>query len=457
MAMKPLTLETIARVTGGSYVGDDAQREVCITGVVRDNRDAFSGCLFVCIQGARVDGHDFAGKAAAAGAVCCLVERELDDPAVPYVLVPSTLTALKALGKYYRSLFSIPVIGVTGSVGKTTAKEMTAAVLAQKFNVLKTPENLNNEIGVPLTLLSLQAEHEVAVIEMGISDFGEMSRLADMVRPDVAIITAIGYCHLDNLRDLDGVLKAKTEIFDFMPPDSLAVLSGDDALLRAYDPAARTITFGFDAQNDVRAENIELSGLDGVACDIVSKNGRFHVFIPAFGRHMALAAAAAAAVGRSLGLTDEEIRLGLLNYKPVGARANVVDTGYITLIEDCYNANPNSMAASIASLCALEGRKVAIFGDMLELGAGSDDLHRSIGVLAAESGIDCLICVGAKAEYIFKGLVSTGREIEAYHFPLREALLERLPSLIKRGDNVLVKASNGMRFAELADALKKLS
>jgi UDP-N-acetylmuramoyl-tripeptide--D-alanyl-D-alanine ligase len=456
MVMKPLTLDTIARVTGGRYIGEDALRSAMITGVVRDNREVAPGNLFACIPGARVDGHSFAARAYESGAACCLAERKLLDAAGPYILVESTLDALKALGAYYRGLFDIPFIGVTGSVGKTTAKEMTAAVLSQKYCILKTPENLNNELGVPLTLLTLREEHEAAVIEMGISDFGEMSRLAQMVRPDICLMTTVGYCHLDNLKDLNGVLEAKSEVFRFMKPDGIAVVNGDDALLRSFDPGVRKLTFGLGPQNDVCAENIQADGVSGVTCDIVDNKSHISVFIPAFGSHMVLGALPAAAIGRLLGLTEEEIRLGLLSYAPVGSRASVEDTGYITLIDDCYNANPNSMSASIRSLCTLEGRKVAILGDMLELGSDTDSLHRQIGVLAAESGVDCLICCGARAEYIFKGLISTGRELESYHFPLKDALLSTLPSLIKKGDNVLVKASHSMHFEEITADLRKL-
>ncbi len=455
MAMKTLTLETIARVTGGRYVGDDQYRETPITGVVRDNREAYAGCLFLCIKGARVDGHDFANKAYAAGAACCLAERTLEDAKGPYVLVESTLEAVKALGAYYRSLFDIPVIGVTGSVGKTTAKEMTAAVLSQKFNVLKTTANLNNELGVPLMLLMMGEEHEAAVIEMGISDFGEMSRLGEMVRPDICLMTAIGYCHLDTLGDLNGVHRAKSEVFKYMKRDALAVVNGDDALLKAFDPGIKKIMFGLNADNDYRAINVTAQGTDGVACDIASQNGSFGVFIPAFGSHMVYGALPAAAIGHYLGLTDDEIRAGLGRYEPVGGRANVCDTGYITIIDDCYNANPNSVSASIKSLVTLEGRKVAILGDMFELGTDAKQLHFEIGALAGKNGVDCVICCGALAENIRDGYADADGG-EAHYFPTKEMLLDALPELIKKGDSVLVKASHGMHFEQIAEALKML-
>ncbi len=457
MGMKPLTLETIARVTGGEYVGDNALINTCISGVVKDNREAYEGCLFICIRGERVDGHDFAGKAYAAGAACCLAEQPLKEPRGPYVRVESTLQALKTLGEYYRSLFDIPVIGVTGSVGKTTAKEMTAAVLSSRFNVLKTPENLNNEIGVPLTLLSLHEEHEAAVIEMGISNFGEMRRLAKMVRPDICLMTTIGYSHLEELGDLDGVLRAKSEVYEFMKPMALAVVNGDDARLRGFDPPGmRKITYGLGAGNDYRAVKIETLGTSSVTCEIVSRGAHISALIPAFGSHVVLGALPAAVIGRYLGLTDEEIRLGLLDFSTVGGRANIIETGYITIIDDCYNANPNSVTAAIKSLSTLEGRKVAILGDMLNLGRDSDTLHRDIGVLTGKSGVDCLICCGAQAENIYKGLISCGAEIESWHFPLKDAFFSVLPSLIKKGDNVLVKASHGMHFEEITEVLKEL-
>ena len=456
MKMKPLSLKTICEVTQGRFFGTEEDGEKCITGVVRDNRDVEPGNLFLCIQGQRVDGHNFANAAFAAGAACCLAEKEIPEAAGPYILVCSTLEALKALGKYYRSLFSIPVIGITGSVGKTSAKEMVAAVLSEKFNILKTPENLNNEIGVPLTLLSLREEHEAAVVEMGISDFGEMSRLADMVRPTVCLTTAIGYCHLEALKDLNGVLKAKSEVFSFMGPDSIAVMNGDDAMLASFDPGIQKITFGLGRQNDFYADNIQNLGFDGIVFDVCHKNSRFRAHIPAFGSHMVLAALAAVAIGKVFGLTNEEITKGLSQFRAVGGRANVQKTPYITIINDCYNANPNSMTASILSLSAISGRKVAILGDMGELGPISQNIHREIGVLVGKQGIDTLICCGKTAEFIYKGLISSGCKTEAWHFPMKEALFSVLPSLIREGDTVLVKASHFMHFEDIVEELKKL-
>ena len=456
MARKPLTLETIARVTGGEYIGDPGSLNVSITGAVRDNREVNPGNMFVCFTGERVDGHSFAPDAFDRGAACCLTEKRLENPKGPYILTSSVTEALLALGGYYRSLYDIPFIGITGSVGKTTAKEMVAAVLSSRFNVLKTPANLNNEIGVPLTLLSLEEEHEAAVIEMGISAFGEMSVLAGMVRPDICVMTNIGYSHLEALGDLDGVLREKSEVFRFMPEGSHAVLNGDDEKLAGFDPGMDKITFGFTDGCDYFCTGAEEHGTEKVLCEIQTPKGPISLTIPAFGRHMILGTMPGIIVGRLLGLSDEEIKSGILSYRPVGGRANVRDTGYITIIDDCYNANPNSMSASILSLCGLPGRRVAILGDMKELGRDSEKLHRDIGLLAGQAGVDCLICLGREAEYIYKGYISGGFEAEAWHFPMKEALYSVLPSLIKKGDTVLVKASHSMAFENIVDELLKL-
>lgn len=453
--MKPISLEKIAEVTGGKYYGDDTLKSTLITSVVRDNRDAENGSLFVCLPGANFHGHDFVDLAYSSGAVCCLAEKVLDTDK-PFVYVENTRKALADLATYYRSLFDIPFIGITGSVGKTTSKEMTAAVLSRKFNVLKTTGNLNNEIGVPLTLLSLREEHTAAVIEMGISDFGEMRRLSAMVRPDICLMSNIGYCHLENLGDLDGVLKAKSEVFEYMSENGIAVVNGDDEKLNKFNPEIRKITYGLDNKNDIWADNIRSNGLKGVSCDIHSQDSTYSLNIPAFGSHIVLAALAASAIANSLGIPAKDIAAGVMDYTPVKGRANVIDTGYITIIDDCYNANPNSVSASLLSLSTLEGRKVAVLGDMFELGKDSKQLHREIGLYSASLGIDSLICCGNHAEFIYKGMIAGGGEGESWFFPMKDSLYSVLPSLIKKGDTVLVKASHGMHFDEIVEELKTL-
>jgi len=453
--MRCLTPQIIAGITGGVYIGGESGLGVRVAGAVRDNRDVEPGNLFVCIQGGHVDGHSFANSALELGAACCLAERVIPDAKGPYVLVGSTLDAIKSLGAYYRRLFDIPVIGITGSVGKTTVKELIAAVLGTKLHVLKTPMNLNNELGVPLTLLSLNEQHEAAVIEMGISEFGEMGRLARMVKPDIFVVTKIGYSHTDELGDLNGVLQAKSEAFAYMDPGGVAVLNGDDELIWGYDPGMRKITFGFDERNDFRAENVLMEGTGAVVCDITCNEESFPVRIPAYGSHLASLAPAAAIVGQLLGLNNDEIKQGLLSYVPVGGRANATDTGTITLIDDCYNANPHSVKAALTSLSALPGRRVAILGDMLGLGEQSGKLHCEIGVFAASISIDSFICCGENAALIYDSYRSAGGG-PAYYYPAKAELIAALPGLIKKGDFVLVKASHYIRFEEILPYLKKL-
>ena len=328
-------------------------------------------------------------------------------------------------------------------------------LLGKGLAVEATPANLNNELGVPLTLFSVGEEHEAAVIEMGISDFGEMRRLSEMVRPDICVMTSIGYCHLENLGDLDGVLRAKSEVFEFMEPDSVVILNGDDEMLRDFDPGIRRITYGLGKDNDYIAENVENLGFSGISCDICDRKTCTSVRIPAFGTHIVYSALAAAAVGRILGVDREDIIRGVAEYRPVGGRANVTDTGYVILIDDCYNANPNSMSAAIRSLCALKGRRCAILGDMKELGADSEELHRQMGAYAAERRIDLLICVGEEGRYIYDGYIAAGGE-NGHYFKTKEELYPKLPELIGKKDIVLVKASHGMEFEDVVEELRKI-
>lgn len=461
--MKPVALEQIARVCSGVYHGADSQKNTLISGVAIDSRAVADGFLFVAVEGSRSDGHDFINSAYARGAVCALAEKEPGgDTLCPYILVNSTLQALKDLAEYYRGLFNIPIIGITGSVGKTTAKEMIASVLSQKYKVLKTEGNLNNEIGLPLTLLRLNEEHEAAVVEMGISEFGEMRRLSKMARPDIAVITNIGHSHLEFLGSREGVLQAKGELFEYLSPSGHALLCGDDDLLSSLELSTlcqnsakiTKLLFGVGRHNDFRAEHIENSGLDGIACYICFENRRLPVKIPGFGIHLVLPALAAAAVGSLLGLSDENIRSGLLDFSTVGSRANILDTGFITIIDDCYNSNPNSLKAALSSLSALEGARVCILGDMKELGVGGPALHRELGQYAARLGIDCIIACGELAEEIYSGAKASGR---ALYFPDKQSLFARFPALINKGDKVLVKASRSMKFEEITRELKDLS
>lgn len=455
--MKNLSLENIVAAVRGEYHGDFALLRREISSVTTDSRTAVEGCLFAAIKGERTDGHNYIPAVFAKGALCVLAEQMPEVAGGPVILVRSTEAALQLLAAFYRAQLETTVLGITGSVGKTTAKEMCASVLSQRFCTLKTQGNFNNELGVPLTLFRLRETHEMAVVEMGVSDFGEMRRLTAMARPDLAVYTAIGHAHLENFGDLNGVLRAKAELLEGMPEDGVVFACGDNAYLQAWDTGSRKkVLFGTTPNCDVYADKVVSLGLSGTGCDIVAGGRRIAVQIPAFGMHMVYAALAAAAVGMHLGLTDAEIAAGIAAYAPVGSRSRTLDTGWCTVIDDCYNANPTSVASALASLAALGGRRVCILGDMLELGEDSPALHRAVGRLAAECGIDLVIACGALASEIYAGAREAANPPLALHFPDKESLFDALPRLIQRGDTVLVKASHSMAFEKIVQALENL-
>ena len=447
--MKPITLSEVARACGGELHGDPGLQ---ITSIVTDSRKAGEGSLFAAIKGARADGHKFIPAVAEQGAVCALCE-EAPQADIAYILVESTLVALKGIAEYYRSLFSIPFIGITGSVGMTSTKEFISAVLAQKYNVHKTGGNFNNELGVPITLFGLEEEHEVAVIEMGISGFGEMTRLSKMVRPDISVITNIGYCHLENLGDRDGVLRAKTEMFTYLKDNGSIILCHDDDKLRTLtDYHGITPTFYGTGNDEYRAENIVEKGLDGVGCTLIHGDTRIDVTIPTMGRHNVLNALCAMAVGTKLGLTPDEIKRGLESFRNVGSRNRIIKTAYYTIIDDCYNANPTSTKAGLDTLSKLSGRRVAVLGDMKELGKDEIALHREVGAYAKELGIDVLIAVGPLSEATAEGFGEG-----AYYYQNVDRCIDRIERHLHPDDTILVKASHSMQFERIVEALGSLS
>ena len=452
--MKPFLLRDAVAATGGRFCGSEADLDRQITFVTSDSRTAGPGALFVAFKGARVDGHSYMAGCIEKGAAACVSEREPEAGERPCIVVESSLAAIGALAAWHRSRFDIPVIGITGSVGKTTTKEMIAAVLSQRFNTHKTRGNQNNELGVPWTLMGLEDDHRVAVVEMGISDFGEMRRLTRMVRPTVAVFSVIGDAHLEFLGSREGVLRAKSEIFEGMDEGGLAVLNGDDPLLRSCRPNMRRVTYGMGEGCDVRGEDVKNLGEAGVELTVRHAGGAFPIRIPAFGSHLASAALAAAAVGLESGLSGEEIARGIALFQTVGERARVIHMEGYTLVSDCYNANPNSCRAALDSLSRLEGRRrVCILGDMLELGPTGAQLHRDVGGYAAQKGIDLVVGCGPLSKHTVEGARDGG--CETLYFPDKAALLERVDGLIEPGDCVLVKASLGMGFKALIQHLTK--
>ena len=476
-----MTLAKIAKACGGTYYGPEELKETEVTMITIDSRQVEQGCLFVAIKGERVDGNTFVEAAFGDGAACCMSEKAPENSDRPYIVVESCYQALKDMAELYRGMINATVIGITGSVGKTTTKEMVASVLSERFRILKTKGNFNNEVGVPLTLFRLRREHEVAVVEMGISEFGEMTRLSKMVRPHACILTNVGECHLESLGDRDGVLKAKTEIFSYMDSCGTAYVNGDDDKLStvALRDGKVTAAYGegeladFISRNEedkrqiryfmlsedkggrgVYAKDIINLGLKGTRFTVMAGDRNFDVEVPVPGEHMVRNALAAVSVALDMGMTPEEIQRGIAKFRPVGGHGSIVETENFTILDDCYNANPASMEAGIHVLKDALGRRVAIIGDMFELGENERELHRKIGECAAAAGLELLVCIGRLAEEIYQGASAMGDK--ACYFATKEEAMAALPSILQKGDTILVKASHGMCFEKIVAQLKEM-
>ncbi len=428
-----------------------------LTAVTTDSRKAAPGQLFIPLAGERFDGHDYLDSALNGGADACLTARQPETmlPGKGYVLVGDTMLALKDLAAWHREHFHIPVVQVTGSAGKTTTKEMIACVLGQRFRTHKTHANLNNQIGTPLTLLELSAEDRAAVIETGMDHFGEIRYMGQMVQPDVAVITNVGDAHVENLGNTRlGVLQAKCEIFENLRPGGVAVLNGDDELLRNITLQNNDIIFCGRGENcAVRVTEAEELGIDGLRCTVRTARQSYRIHVTTPGAYMVYPVSMAVAIGERLGLTEEEIAAGAAAYRPVGSRMNVIRcSGDRVIIDDCYNANPQSMEEALRLLAATPCRhRLAILGDMKELGRMSDAAHRRIGALTAELGIDTVIAIGDKAKYLSE---TAGGEV--YWFASLAEAMEEIRRQFTPGTTALVKASHSMAFENITKELEKL-
>ncbi|WP_407405123.1 UDP-N-acetylmuramoyl-tripeptide--D-alanyl-D-alanine ligase [Sodaliphilus sp.] len=453
--MKNLSLANIAAACGGRYVGTAQAASQEVTGIETDSRKVPEGGMFVAIKGERVDGHKFIEQVMQGGAATVLTEIDLGEKPYPYILVESTLQAVKDIAEFYLKGLNIPVVGIAGSVGKTSTKEMTHSVLSQGFNALKTQGNFNNELGLPITIFRLRDE-QLAVLEMGISDFGEMHRLAKVARPHTVIMTNIGCCHLENLIDRDGILRAKSEIFDFLEPGAHIILNGDDDKLATVTEVRgiKPVTFGLDAKNDFWASDLRSLGLKGTACRIHTPVGDFDATVGMPGKHMVYNALAGAAAGVAYGLTLEQIKAGIESNGSLAGRFNIIDTERYTIIDDCYNANPVSMKASLEVLQDGANRRVAILGDMGELGTDERALHAGVGTYAAGLDLDAIYCAGPLCEALVQAAADGGFKGEVKHYATRDDLMAALPALLQQGDTILVKASHFMQFPAIVEMLK---
>ena len=454
--MQPFSVKEIQRAVNGVW-WNPREGAPEVASVSTASRNITPGCLFIPLSGEKFDGHRFMDAALDAGAAGVLCTRlpETLRPDKFYIKVNDTRLALKALAMAHRDRFPIPFVQVTGSVGKTTTKDMIASVLSARYNVLKTPANFNNDIGTPLTLLSLEPEHQAAVIETGMNHFGEIRYLAELVKPDIAVISNIGDAHIEFLGSREGILKAKCEVFEYLKLDGLAVLNGDDSLLNTLDLPFETVRCGKREHCGVRGTEVADLGVAGVRCAVETAKKTYHLEIPAPGEHMIYSASMAVAVGERLGLTEEEIVRGVAAYRPTGSRMRLLHLpGDRILLDDCYNANPQSVAAALEILAKTEcDRTVAVLGDMGELGDLTEQAHYNTGALAAMLGVDQVFAIGPKAADIARGVEDSGGRTQ--HFPTKEEGLEAIREAFAENTVMLVKASHAMHFEWLVDQLGK--
>ena len=459
--MEAITIREILAAVGGTLLRPfDEDRTIdCVD---TDSRTMHEGSLFIPLSGERFDGHVYIDQALEDGALGCLTHKSVETlrPDKFYIQVEDTMTALGTLARYYRNKFDLKVVGVTGSVGKTTTKDMVASVLSQRYRVLKTEGNYNNNIGVPKTLFRLDHTHQIAVIEMGMNHMGEIDYLTRIAEPDVAVITNVGDAHIENLGSRENTLRAKAEIFSGVRQGGVAVLNGDDPLIAKLDGVLiHPITWYGESEHCAwRCTSIKEAEHDTMHLTAETPLGHLETTIHCLGRHMLYPALTAAAVGGRFGLTLEEISRGIESFAPTKMRMDIVRCkNGVTILNDTYNANPQSMRAAVDVLANYSGSyRVAVLGDMLELGDLGPMLHESVGkAVGGTPGIDCLVTVGQLGEYIAKGAKSAGMT-EVYDRPNKEEAKVVLAQVMQPSAVFLCKASRGMKFEELTEYLKRL-
>ena len=482
------SIEKIIKACNGKYLGDNSLLNREVTAFVTDSRLAGEACAYVALVGERVDGHRFIKDTFSKGAYLSIGEQDYEPcEGEAYIKTASSLEALGSIASAYMNERNLPVVGVTGSVGKTGTKEMIASVLSTSMNVAKTKGNHNNEIGLPLTCLETPDDAQVSVLEMGISAPGEMDYLINIIQPKVAVVTNIGVSHMEILGSKEGIYKEKIKIAGGLPDDGLLVINGDDEFLSAvknediatHAPVKR---FGFDRKNDIYADDVRTNGLESTSFKIFGLQcapDGIDVSLKLPGRHLILNALAAAAVGDHFGLTAGEIVKGIESAGTIKGRMNVIKAHGITVIDDAYNASPVSMKAAIEALSQAGGRKICVLGDMFELGDESDKMHYEVGRFAAEKGVCVLFVCGEQSVEIAKGALGVNPDAdiegcaqeehievmmsdpqcpvvpEFYIFKENDRMIKKIKEVVRPGDTVLVKASNSMRFSEVVEGLSK--
>ncbi|WP_312643017.1 UDP-N-acetylmuramoyl-tripeptide--D-alanyl-D-alanine ligase [Hydrogenoanaerobacterium sp.] len=422
-----------------------------ISYITTDSRDIRPGCLFIALRGENFDGHNYIGSALLQGAQYAVAEMKGDYPKDRVLYVGSTEKALRRIALLYRNQLSAKIVAVTGSVGKTTTRDMTAAVLSAGYKTIKTEGNLNNQIGVPKTLLGIESSHEAAVVEMGMSGFGEIEELSLCAQPDAAIITNIGLSHILRLGSREGIYRAKTEIAAGLKAGAPLILNGDDDLLASYrNPRFNVVYFGIENPDcAVRAENI--AGTDSATSFTIVYGGRrIPAEIPTIGKHNVLNALAGFTAGVLMGVLPEAAAKALAGFSPTGMRQKIVDCRGITIVEDCYNASPDSFVAALNTLKdrSCTGRRILIAADMLELGAISSKAHYNVGVLAGKLGIDAVYAYGEMSKHTIIG-AEDGGVADAKYFDSKRKLSGHLIANAKKGDVLWFKASRGMKLEDV--------
>ncbi|MEP6638884.1 MAG: UDP-N-acetylmuramoyl-tripeptide--D-alanyl-D-alanine ligase [Chloroflexota bacterium] len=452
------TADDLVRLSGGRLI---ARSERPIRGAAVDSRIVAPGHVFVALPGERTDGHAYLADAIARGAAALVVTRPITDPEalgdVTVIRVVDPLAALGAIAAGWRRRFDPLVVGVTGSIAKTSTKEAIAAVLGRRFRTLRNEGNQNNEVGLPLTLMRLGPEHEAAVLEMGMYLGGEIADLARMARPRIGVVTSVQPVHLSRIGSIEAIEAAKGELLEALPRDGTAILNADDPIVRRMSARsmAASQSYGFADDADVGAEDVESAGLAGMRFVLRMDGARRPVSIPALGRLSVHNALAGAAVGRAAGLTVDEVADGLASGWSAEHRVQLVALGGVTIVDDSYNASPRSVVAALDLLAGLPGRRVAVLGEMLELGDSSDEGHRVVGEAAART-VDWMVVVGDGASGIVDGAVAAGMEPgRIVRAADAEATLEALSPRLRDGDVVLVKASRGIGLDRVVDLLRR--
>ncbi|HCM24870.1 MAG TPA: UDP-N-acetylmuramoyl-tripeptide--D-alanyl-D-alanine ligase [Ruminococcaceae bacterium] len=448
-----ITIQEAAQMCGGTLLCGNPKD--FITNVRTDSRQVVPGSLFVPLKGEKTDAHLFIPATFKAGAAAALTQEPVEQPASgALIAVPDTTAALQQIAAAYRRKFTIPVIGITGSVGKTTTKEMVALALSARFHIMKTQGNQNSQIGVPLTMFQIDETTDAAVVEMGMSQFGEMARLAEIAAPEFAVLTNIGVSHIENLHTRENILREKLHIVDGFIPQSVLVLNGDDPMLAALRGQLpfHTVFVGTHDWCDYRASHIQIQ--DGKTFFIMEHHGSQQpVLLPALGTHQVINALSALAIAEILHVDLQNAAAALGHYQPLAMHQQIHQVGGLTVIDDSYNASPDAVRGALDVLCSFPHRRIAVLADMLELGKVSQQEHYHCGQYAAEAGTDLLVTVGREAAAMAEGAKQTLPSIPCQVCRSNEEAIHFLCQTLQRGDTILVKGSRGMHTDEIVSAL----